>query len=101
MRWGWKYFDNTTIMAIRFFNNINAHKIYFAGFDGYTTNKENSYSDSLLRLSLSTNEMQELNEDIFAMLKDFKERNKGKLKLDFVTTSPFSSVFKSEEYINV
>lgn len=101
MKLGWKYFDNSTIMAIRLLAKLNVEEINFAGFDGYMLNNKDSYNDIILQSDLSDDEKNELNENIIGMLKDFVIKDKFSTKLKFVTNSQFSEYIKQEMLINV
>lgn len=90
---GWKYFDNTTIIAIRFFEKMGAKSINFVGFDGYCS-FNNDYGDKLLQIDLNEDEKQVLNNDIISMLEDFTSKNKN-LPLNFLTGSKLDTLTKN------
>ncbi len=100
MRLGWKYFDNSTIMALRLFSKVQAKSLTFVGFDGYDVNNKTSYSDQILQSNLSNEEKVMLNKDIEGMLEDFVRRDKGNLKIHFLTKSRFENSIK-DLYVSI
>lgn len=74
--------DNSSLMALNLLIKLKPEKIYLAGLDGYTTDKENYYTE---RLNLIQN-----TETIIAQNKAMKNKiaELGKrLKIEFVTPS--------------
>ena len=88
---GWRYFDNSAIMALRLLAKLGARDIAFAGFDGFPVESaEAFYANRILQAELSPELKKNINDDVAAMLADFRACDKGHTSLRFVTTSIFS-----------
>ena len=88
---GWRFFDNSMVMALRLLAKIGVTDIAFAGFDGFPVGKSGGfYANRILQADLSTDLKKAINDDVMAMLADFRACDKGHTKLHFVTTSLFS-----------
>ena len=101
MKLGWKYFDNSTIMALRLLAKLKVDSVNFAGFDGYTPDKNDAYNDVILQTYLTPEEKTELNNDIKNMLNDFVLKNKFNTKLNFITNSQFQSAIDHNLLLNI
>lgn len=93
----WKYFDNSTIMAIRLLSKFNIQNIFIAGFDGYDLNSDSLYNKNIISAKLTKEEKTELNENIKSMLIDFVQKDSSSSKLKFATTSMFEGVIYKEK----
>ncbi len=98
---GWKYFDNSTIMALRLLSKLNAKFVNFAGFDGYYVDEDSAYDDILLKNNISNAEKIELNNDIRSMLEDFVAKDKLNTGLRFVTKSQFEDIIDHKILMDV
>ena len=101
MKLGWKYFDNSTIMALRLLAKLKVDSVNLAGFDGYTPDKNDAYNDVILQTYLTPEEKTELNNDIKNMLNDFVLKNKFNTKLNFITNSQFQSAIDHNLLLNI
>lgn len=90
-KFGWKYFDNSTIMLIRLLDKIGVKSINIAGFDGYDETGDVSYQDSILQATITMEDCKELNANIQSMLDDFFKSHKN-ANLHFITQSRFNKV---------
>ena len=89
---GWKYFDNSAIMALRLLSKLGVRDIAFAGFDGFPVGSTDVfYANRILQAELSPEMKKNINDDVAAMLADFRMCDKGHTILSFVTTSMFSN----------
>ena len=86
----YKHFDNSTILLLSLLNKIGCTNIYIAGFDGYSTNVQNSYIDKSLQTYMTNEEKFELNSEILSMLKDLVTAERSNLNLNFLTDSQFN-----------
>ena len=86
---GWKHFDNAVIMTLRLLNKIDAENVAIAGFDGFKTQYNESYSDVNLPTLNPDNKWDELNDEIKEMYCDFAESVNGKMMIEFLTCSIF------------
>lgn len=91
---GWKYYDNSMIMFLRLMNMVHPFKISIAGFDGYL-GKENPYAASALHPNISREELSVIQREISDMLDDFVKCNGKRIKLEFITESPFETVIEN------
>lgn len=101
MKLGWKYFDNSTIMALRLLAKLEVASVSFAGFDGYEESNNDSYNDIILQNYLSPDEKLALNNDIASMLKDFVLKDKLNTKLQFITDSQFKNAVTQDLFLNI
>ena len=85
----WKFFNNSTIIALRLFAKVGVSKINLAGFDGFSE-LEGDYSYYLLENGVKGYEKEQINKDISEMLAEFID--KSGVKVEFVTKSVFSKV---------
>lgn len=87
---GWRFFDNGTIMALRFLSKIGIGDVAFAGFDGFPTDDSRPYyANRVLQAELPTELKAAINADVVSMLRDFEAAEKGMMKLKFITTSQY------------
>lgn len=86
---GWKYYDNSMIMFLRFMCFIMPSKIAIAGFDGYSSNKGASYASSWLIPPISHDETLILHEEIKEMLMDYMERKPANMQLQYLTPTTY------------
>lgn len=86
---GWKHFDNAVILCLRMMNKIRVPKIYIAGFDGFKTAYNESYSDPNLPTLNPDNRWEELNQEIRDMFDDFRRSTAQTMELLFLTESIF------------
>lgn len=87
MKLGWKYFDNSTIMAMRLLEKLGVLSINIAGCDGYNETGKLSYSDKVLQSSLSIETCKAINKDVQEMFNEFRSQNNDKIKIKFITKS--------------
>lgn len=86
---GWEHFDNAVITCLRLMNKLQIKEVVLAGFDGFSNNYSENYSDvSLPNLNVNNN-WDELNLEIKDMFNDFKETTKDSMKIEFITDSKF------------
>lgn len=88
---GWRFFDNSAIMALRLLAKIGVTDISFAGFDGFPVEStESFYANRILQAELSPELKKSINDDVAAMLADFRACDKGQTVISFITSSMFS-----------
>ncbi len=88
---GWRFFDNSAIMALRLLTKIGVQDISFAGFDGFPVESTDGfYANRILQAELSPELKKSINEDVAAMLTDFRACDKGQTMLRFITSSMYS-----------
>ena len=83
---GWEHFDNAVICCLRLLDKLHVEQIALAGFDGFKTEYNESYSDASLPTLNPGNKWSELNEEIKDMFHD--------VQILFVTESLFNPEFK-------
>lgn len=81
----WRYFDNSTIMAMKLFARLGVRSISLAGLDGYSLK---SYSDVLMESYRDERDIQIINAEIQDMLSDFQSHYR--LTPHFITPSRFN-----------
>ena len=86
---GWEHFDNAVILCLRLLNKLNVKNVYLAGFDGFKTYYNESYSDTSLPTLNPDGKWEELNEEIKDMFRDLRRSLEGKMDIQFITESIF------------
>lgn len=86
---GWDHFDNAVILCLRMMNKLKVQDVYIAGFDGFKTAYNESYSDASLPTLNPDNKWEELNEEIKDMFSDFRRSTAQTMKIVFLTESIF------------
>jgi len=87
---GWKHFDNATILCLRFMGKLHVKEVALAGFDGFSTSHKDNYVDARMPRINPGMSMEELNEEIGEMFRDFRQSMQGQMELTFVTDSKFA-----------
>lgn len=93
---GWEHLDNSTIMLLRLLDILNVKSIALAGFDGYSYNADGSlnYANKFLELSNVKENPMELNDEISAMLTDYKATRLHETPIRFLTPSRFADILE-------
>lgn len=93
---GWEHLDNSTIMLLRLLDILNVKSIALAGFDGYSYNADGSlnYANKFLELSNVKENPLELNDEISAMLTDYKATRLHETPIRFLTPSRFADILE-------
>ena len=96
---GWEHLDNSMLLLLRLLDMIPVESINIAGFDGYSYNADGSlnYASKYLELSNVKDNPLELNDEIKAMLEDYRENRKSDAPIRFITESRFAEVFEKNE----
>jgi 4-hydroxy 2-oxovalerate aldolase len=90
---GWRFFDNSAIMCLRLLSKVGVHKIAFAGFDGFPESSDGTfYANRILQADLPPELKRKINDDVIAMLEDFRTCDKGRTRIEFITSSLYSTV---------
>lgn len=92
-KYGWKYYDNSMVMLLRLFKRLLPSVVAISGFDGYIGTYNENYYPEAIKGMLSKEEMMTLQTDIEEMLKDFCEGLDNRFVVEFLTASPFESIF--------
>ena len=88
---GWEHFDNAVICVLRLLNKLDVADVALAGFDGFKTAYNESYADSSLPTLNPDGKWDALNDEIKDMFRDFVLSTQGKMHIQFVTQSIFST----------
>ncbi len=93
---GWEHLDNSTLMALRFLNDIGVKRIRIAGFDGYENESKvtKNYLYDNLEIHFENDNPMELNEEIREMLEDFAQTKT--VPVSFLTPSRFETCFNGD-----
>lgn len=93
---GWEHLDNSTIMLLRLLDILNVRSIALAGVDGYSYNTDGSqnYVNKFLELSNVKEKPMELNDEISAMLADYKASRVNDIPIHFLTPSRFAGILE-------
>lgn len=93
---GWEHLDNSTIMLLRLLDVLNVKCIALAGFDGYGYNLDGSlnYANKFLELFNVKENPMELNDEIIAMLTDYKATRQHNTPIHFLTPSRFADILE-------
>lgn len=86
---GFKHFDNSAVMCLNLLDILNVRELVIAGFDGFDVNKDNNYIDESFMNFVDWEELDEMNEEIYAILQKYFGRIKDKCKVSFLTPSRF------------
>lgn len=87
---GWRFFDNSAIMCLRFLAKLGVHEIAFAGFDGFPVESDGAfYANRILQADLPPELKRNINADVKSMLEDFRACDKGRTKIEFITHSMY------------
>ena len=84
---GYKYFENSTIMLLALLKRINPRSIAFAGFDGFSEETKENYSDSSFQNDRHVNEFDTLNIEVKKMFKEIEETMSPGCTFEFITPS--------------
>ena len=90
---GWKYFENSMIMFLRLMLKIAPKEIMITGFDGFNRN-EDKYAKQVLRPPMKGVYLEESQREIGEMFSDFLSFNNGKIKISFLTKSPYETLLQ-------
>jgi 4-hydroxy 2-oxovalerate aldolase len=92
---GLKNFDNSTIMLLHLLRILGVSEIMIAGFDGYERDSRRSFSDEIFYHNFAEGvDIDDINETLSAMLKNFANTLKNKTIVRFVTPSRFAHIFE-------
>lgn len=91
---GWKYFDNSSILFLRLLSVLDIKEVFIAGFDGFSDSVNYNYNEQELETYKTNNELILINNEIREMLIDFNENLGKNMKINFITNSIFSYIFK-------
>lgn len=93
---GWEHLDNSTIMLLRLLDLLQVQSIAIAGFDGYSYRADGSlnYANKFLELSNVKENPMELNDEISAMLADYKATRINDTPIHFLTPSRFADILE-------
>lgn len=87
INWGYKYFENSTIMLLNLLKRIGPKKIVIAGFDGFSEDVEKNYADSSFQNERHVSEFNILNKEIGEMYKEIKETMSPECDIELLTPS--------------
>lgn len=93
----YKYFENSTIMLLTLLKRLNPKCIIIAGFDGFSEEAENNYSDSSFQNERHLSEFKTLNEELKAMFASIVETMSPSCKFEMLTPSIYESVVNSDD----
>ena len=85
----YKYFENSTIMLFNLLKRVNPQKITIAGFDGFSEDVKNNYSDESFQNDRHISEFSALNDEIGKMFKEVVETMSPGCQFTFITPSIF------------
>ena len=80
--------DNAGLMAIKFFAQIGVHKIWLAGFDGYSHDEKENYGESTMAFVTRSAVLDAINRGMTEMLKKYS----GFVELRFLTTPHYVKI---------
>lgn len=90
---GYKYFENSAIMLLNLLRRAGAERITFAGFDGFSPDREDNFSDSSFQNDRYIDSFSLLNKELTLMLHEYHETVKDKCEIKFITPSQFEEAF--------
>lgn len=68
--------DNAGLMAIKYFTQMGAKKIYLAGFDGYSHDEKENYGESTMAFGTRTAVLDAMNMGMTEMLKKVQQHSR-------------------------
>ena len=77
--------DNAGMMLLKLLISSGAREIYIAGMDGYSHDSEENYAKSDLKMSMSRNMLEEINEGMRQMIAKFSQE----VKISFLTNPKY------------
>ena len=87
---GWTYFDNAAICCLRLLARAEVSDLAIAGFNGFLNHYNESYADRSLP-TIEAEDYSLLNWEIGDMYRDFIAVYGDRMKVEFVTESPFAT----------
>ena len=81
------FMDNSLLMLLRALNKAGVKKVYLAGFDGYSIEKESNYFSSKMEYEFSKQKGEEINADVNKFLAEIKD----KLTIQFLTHTVYKA----------
>ena len=84
------YFDNSALMLLNLLEICGVSRIGIAGMDGFERRGENYFDEPDTEKRISE-QYDAINRELEWQLSHYAERNKGRIQLEFVTPSRFSS----------
>lgn len=89
---GYKFFDNSTMMALNLLKKLRPREIYIAGFDGFSKDKANNFVDESFADRRYVEEFDFINQELEKMTKEYYLSVKDIIKISFLTRSRFEKV---------
>lgn len=95
---GWEHLDNSAVMLLRLLDMLDVASIAIAGFDGYSFGRDGglNYAAKYLELSNVKENPIELNDEISAMLIDYRNTRIHQTPITCITPSRFSEVLEQK-----
>lgn len=93
---GWKYFDLSSMMALRMFAGVGAAKVYLAGMDGFCKGQADEQFTEIMNRYLPRSEYARIDRETKEMIHDFVRENK-KMPLTFITPSVYEAALCADE----
>ena len=87
---GWPHFDNATILCLRLLGKLHVKEAALAGFDGFSEFHKDNYADEGLPRINPGMSIEELNEEIRDMFRNFRQSVQGQMEIGFITDSKFA-----------
>lgn len=81
------FMDNSFLMLLRALCKMGVDKVYLAGFDGYSIEKETNYFSSKMEYDFSKQKGNEINADVNRFLAE----NKDKINVQFLTHTEYKA----------
>lgn len=80
--------DNAGLMAIKFFTQMGAKRLYLAGFDGYSHDEEENYGESTMAFVTRAAVLEAINQGMIEILKKYSNL----ITIEFLTTSHYIKI---------
>jgi 4-hydroxy 2-oxovalerate aldolase len=93
---GYQDYDNSTIMLINLLRNVGVERFVFAGFDGYSNDVQNDFSNEILFHNAPQENDDSRNEKTKKLLKNFANFLTEKHSVQFITPSIFETIFQEQ-----
>lgn len=82
-------FDTSSIMCLNLLKKCNVHKIFIAGFDGYSDNGTNYFDSRAFQSDNIVGHAKEVNSEIQVLFDNFCKSVKDQIDIDIITPSTF------------
>jgi 4-hydroxy 2-oxovalerate aldolase len=89
----YKLSDNSVLMLLNLLKRLRVTEIAIAGMDGFVSDGDSNYFDESLDVARLRAQLDEINEELFAMFENYAATVEDSCTVSLVTPSRFESIF--------